>query len=141
MNNIQIYLDALYFIVKHTDILMGFGLTLAVSIALGALFLDRFVLWLWVLIFLLFLGLTQYQINNALKILEYNPYQIVPPRMITIISSIIFIAGSGLGYFIKVKRQQQLQSLKSADDEAKEIVTKVNGGDTETVDSNTLISN
>lgn len=128
MTDIQIYLDAFYFVIAHTNILTGFGATFAVSIAVGALFLDRFVLWLWLIIFILFLSLTQYQVNQAMEILKYTPYQMAQPLVITVVSAVIFVSGSGLGYWIKVKCLARIESTESPDVVAKEIVAKVNGG-------------
>ena len=128
MTGIQVYLDAFYFIIARTNVLMYVGITLAVSITVGVLFLDRFVLWLWAIIFVLFLSITQYQINNAMEMLEYSPYQIAQPFVITIMSAVLFVTGSGLGYWIKVKCLERMRETESPDIVAKEIVAKVNGG-------------
>ncbi|KKN18429.1 hypothetical protein LCGC14_0955770, partial [marine sediment metagenome] len=47
MSDIQNYLNAFLYIVVRTNILQQFGWTLAISMILGALFLDKFKVLLW----------------------------------------------------------------------------------------------
>ena len=131
MNEIQTYLDAIAFLAANTSILTRLGWTLVASIVLGVLFLDKFRLWLWVIFFLAFVGLTQWQINVLMLELGYTQAQIIPPHLITIISGLVFITGSGLGYWIK-SRKSLKYTKDSPNKVAVKIIEKVNGGAIET---------
>ncbi|MCK4828148.1 hypothetical protein KA005_71120 [bacterium] len=127
MTDIQVYLDAFSFLLSSTEILSRFGIALAVSIVAGALFLDRFRLWFGIVMMIIFLALTQWQINFAMRDLGFTNAQIMPPHIIMIISGILFVAGSGIGYALKMKFTLPYTD-ESPEVVAEDIVHKINGG-------------
>ena len=127
MSNIQSYLDAFSFLVGHTEILSRFSITLVVSIILGAIVLDSFKIWHWVAMMGAFLLLTQYQVKAVQDELGLTAFQIIQPHVITVLSSIFFAAGSGIGYFLK-HRYKSSYTKKSAYVVASEAIAKANGG-------------
>lgn len=130
MNEIQSYLDAFYFLVEHTGLLSRFGLILVISIIMGAIVLDRFKVWRWSIVLIVFLIVTQYQVNSVLRELGYVGFQILQPHVITIVSAFFFAVGSGIGYWIK-KKFYLAYTNKSPEIVAKEILAEVNGGEIE----------
>ena len=127
MIEIQNYLNALLYIIVRTNILQQFGWTLAISILLGALFLDRFKVLLWSVFLVTFLVLTQWQISTVMQEWGLTAQQIAQPHIITVISGLLFTIGSGTGYAIK-KRCTLAYTKESPEVVAKEIIKKVNGG-------------
>lgn len=103
MTELQLYLDAFAFLIRNTDVLVRFGWTIAVGIAIGALVLDRFKIWMWVVIFFTFLALAQWQVQEIMEVLGFSKFEILQPRIITIIAAICFVAGAGFGYWLKSK--------------------------------------
>lgn len=136
MMTFQTYVDAICFLASNTDILGRLGITLTVSIAIGALFLDRFRLWLWVVIAGVFLTLTQWQINLAMHELGFTDMEIVSPHVITILSGILFVSGSGIGYYLK-KKFALAYTQESPEVVAERIIREINGGATDESESNT----
>lgn len=130
MTEFQSYWDAFSYVITHTEILARFSVTLVVSIVLGAFVLDRFKIWRWSIVMLVFLVLTQFQVNAVLQELGLTNYQIAQPHIIMVISGIVFALGSGVGYLIK-SRSYLAYTKYSAQVVATEIVDEVNGGDTE----------
>ena len=133
MNDIQSYLDAFAYVVTHTEILARFSITLVVSIILGAFVLDRFKIWRWSIVMIVFLILTQFQVTAVLRELGLTNYQIAQPHIITILSGVVFALGSGIGYLIK-SRSYLAYTEYSAQTVAVEIVNEVNGGAIENSD-------
>ncbi|KKM61176.1 hypothetical protein LCGC14_1534370 [marine sediment metagenome] len=127
MIEIQNYLNALLYIIVRTNILQQFGWTLAISMLLGALFLDRFKVLLWSVFLVTFLVLTQWQISTVMQEWGLTAQQIAQPHIITVISGLLFTIGSGTGYAIK-KRCTLAYTKESPEVVAKEIIKKVNGG-------------
>lgn len=135
MTNIQTYLDAFYFLTEHTDVLSRFGITLVVSIILGAFMLNKFKIWLWAIMMGVFLALTQWQVQAVMYDLGFSSVQIMQPHVITIVSGILFVSGSGIGYYIK-HHFALAYTDKSPEIVAKEIITEINGGVIENSKSN-----
>lgn len=127
MTDIQSYLNAFSYLVTNTEILARFSLTLVVSIILGVFVLDRFKIWRWSIVMIVFLVLTQFQVNAVLYELGLSNYQIAQPHIIMIASGIVFAVGSGIGYLIK-SRSYLAYTKYSAQTVATEIVNEVNGG-------------
>ena len=140
MIDIQSYLAAFSYLVTHTEILARFSVTLVVSIVLGAFVLDRFKIWRWSIVMIVFLVLTQFQVNAVLRELGLTNYQIAQPHVITILSGMVFAFGSGVGYLIK-SRSYLAYTKYSAQAVATEIVSEVNGGVIENSDINQFVSN
>jgi hypothetical protein len=136
MTNIQSYLDTFYFLIEHTNILGNFSIVLIVSIILGALVLDRFKIWRWAIVMTVYLILTQYQVDAVLRALGFTTYQVIQPLMVSIISSIFFATGSGIGYYIK-KKFELAYTRESPEAVAKEVIAEVNGG---VIENSTLIN-
>ena len=120
--------------------LSRFSVTLVVSIVLGAFVLDRFKIWRWSIVMLVFLILTQFQVNAVFRELGLTNYQIAQPHIITVLSGIVFAFGSGVGYLIK-SRSYLAYTKYSARIVATEIVNEVNGGVIENSDINQFVSN
>jgi hypothetical protein len=127
MTNIQAYLDAFYFLTEHTDVLSRFGITLVISIILGTFMLNKFKIWLWVVMMGVFLALTQWQVQAVMYDLGFSSAQIMRPHIITIVSGILFVSGSGIGYYIK-HHFALAYTNESPEAVAKEIITEINGG-------------
>ena len=94
---------------------------------MGAVLLDRFKAWLWILMLFSFIALTQWQIDMVSHELGFTREQIMPPHLITILSALIFSSGSGLGYWIKTRKMPDY-AKESPEIVADKIVKKVNGG-------------
>ena len=137
MNDFQTYIDALSFLVTHTEILERLSWMIAAGILIGAIVLDRFKIWLWVAIFLVFIVLTQWQIQVVMEELGFTRYEITMPHVITILSGVLFVSGSGLGYFVREKFRLAY-AKEPPDIVANSVLKKVNGGAIENSDvSNT----
>lgn len=134
MIDLQLYLDTFAFIVANTDILMRLGWTFAASIALGAIFLGRFRIWLWIIIVVSFVGLTQWQVDMVLRELGFSKSQIMTPHIITILSGTIFTTGAGIGFYLK-ERFKLAYTKEPPDVVADAVIKKVNGGDQRNSDS------
>lgn len=128
MSDLQLYLDTFAFIVANTDILMRLGLTFAASIALGAIFLDRFRIWLWIIIIIAFVGLTQWQVDMVFRELGFTRSQIMTPHVITVLSGVVFTTGAGIGFYLKEKFKLAY-TKEPPDVVADSVLKKVNGGD------------
>ena len=127
MSDIQNYLNALLYIIVRTNILQQFGWTLAISMVLGALFLEKFKVLLWIIFLVAFLALTQWQISTVMQEWGLTAQQIAQPHIITVISGLLFTLGSGVGYAIKNKCTLAY-TKESPEVVAEEIIKKVNGG-------------
>jgi len=131
MTEIQTYLDAIAYLAANTEVLTRLAWTLIASSIMGAFFLNRFKIWLWVIFLLAFMILTQWQVDMVMRDLGFTPAQIMPPHMITVISGLIFMAGSGLGYWIKTKKIPKYAEESPAQIAVK-VMDKINGGAIET---------
>ena len=138
MSEIQIYLDALSFIIISTDILGRFGITLAVGAVVGAVMLDKFRFWIWIVAMSAFLILTQWQVNIAMHELGFTQFQAIQPLLITVISGFLFVFGAGTGYAIR-KRFELAYTKNSPVKVATEIITEINGGEIEPYNSTRII--
>lgn len=127
MSEIQNYLNAFLFIAVRTDLLTQLGWTLAISLILGALFLEKFKVWIWILFLSTFLILTQWQISTVISEWGLTAQQIAQPHIVTVISGLLFILGSCTGYALK-KRCNLAYMEESPKIVAEEIIQKINGG-------------
>ena len=127
MTNIQTYIDAFFFLIENTHVLSRLSITLAISIVMGALILDRFKVRLWIIPMIVFLILTQWQLDAIMRELGYTQIQITQPHVLTLISAVLFVIGSGTGYLIK-KKFYLAYTKDTAEHVAENIITEINGG-------------